>query len=147
MKNLFKIAVERGVLTGIENSVVCEIRGSLWLVCRHETNEFLPRHWLQRVVHQPLNSQWRDRVGGEILSAKRAGSVGWVDEGFIGKFQKLVVQRVIKVGAEVVGTPPQRRAQVGAANIADEQRLTSDSLRGRCEDWYYPKMSGLRCCP
>ena len=92
MEHLFEILLERSVLAGVENGVVGEVRRSVGLVCRDQPNEFLLGHRLQRVVQSPLNPQRRDRVGGEILAAERAGAVGRVDQGFVGKRQKFVVE-------------------------------------------------------
>ena len=53
--------------------------------------------------------------------------MGRVDEGFVGKLQKFVVERVVKVGAEVVGTPPKRGAQVRAAHVTYEERAAREN--------------------
>ena len=37
------------------------------------------------------------------------------------------MERVVKVGAEIVGAPPQRGAQVGAAYVADEQSVAGEN--------------------
>ncbi len=58
--------------------------------------------------------------------------MGRVDEGFVGKPQKFVVERVIKVGAEVAGTPAKRRAEVRAAHVADEQRVARENSVRLC---------------
>ena len=126
MENLFEILVQRGALARVEDGVVGEVRRSIGLVGRDQTNEFLLRHGLQGVVQAPLISERRDRVGGKLLSAQRAGAVGRVDQGLVGKRQEFVVERVVKVCAEVVGCPPERGAQVGAADIADKQRVAGE---------------------
>ena len=46
-----------------------------------------------------------------------------INQRLVGKRQQFVVERIVKMRAEVVGGPPKRRAQVGAANVADEQRI------------------------
>ena len=47
--------------------------------------------------------------------------MGRVDERLVGQRQELLVQRVIQHAAELLRAPPQRGAQIGAANVADEQ--------------------------
>ena len=132
MENLFEILVQRGALASIEDRVVGEIRRSVGLVGRDQANEFLLRHGLQGVIQTPLISERRDRIGGKLLSAERAGAMGRIDQRLVGKRQEFVVERVVEVGAEVVGGPPERSAQVGAADVADEQRVAGeDGVRFR----------------
>jgi hypothetical protein len=52
--------------------------------------------------------------------------VSRVNQRLVGKRQQFVVQRVVEVRAEVVGRPPQRRAQVGAADVADKQSVAGE---------------------
>ena len=132
MENLFQILVQRGALASIEDGIVGEIRRSVGLVGRDETNEFLLRHGLQGVIQTPLISKGRDRIGGKLLPAERAGAVGRIDERLVGKRQELVVQRVVEVGAEVAGCPPERSAQVGAADVTDEQSVAGEDGVGFC---------------
>ena len=49
-----------------------------------------------------------------------------VDERLIGKRQEFVVQRVVKVSAEFVGAPPERRPEIRAADVPDKQRITRE---------------------
>ena len=57
MENLFEILVQRGALASIEDGVVGEVRRSVGLVGRDQTNEFLLRHRLQRIIQAPLISE------------------------------------------------------------------------------------------
>ena len=64
------------------------------------------------------------------LAAQRPGAVRRVDGGGVGKRQQLVAQRVVQQAAEVVRRPPERHAQIGTADVADEQRVAGqDGLR------------------
>ena len=126
MENLLQILVQRGALAGVEDGVVGEVGRSVGLVGRDQANEFLFRHGLQRVIQSPLISERRDRVGGKLLAAERAGAVRRINQRLVGKRQQLVVQRVVKMRAEIVGGPAQRGAQVGAADVADEQRVAGE---------------------
>ena len=130
LQNLFEILVERGALAGIEDRIVSEVGRSIRLVRRDKTNEFLLRHRLQGVIQAPLISERRDGVGGKLLAAERAGAMGGIDQRLVGKRQQFVVQRVIQVGAEIVGCPPERSAQVGTADIADKQRVSRENGMG-----------------
>ena len=138
MQNLFEIVVQRGALARIEDGVVGEIGGSVGLVGGHQTNEIFLRHGLQGVIQSPLIAQRRDGIGGKLLAAERAGAMGRINQRLVGKREQLVVQRVVKVSAEVVRGPSERSAQVGAANVADEQRIAGEDgvrfVRGSCGD-------------
>ena len=46
-----------------------------------------------------------------------------VDERVVGKRQDLRLDRVVEQRAELLGAPAERRAQVGAADVADEERV------------------------
>ncbi len=97
MENLFQILVQRGALASIQDGVVGEVRRRVGLVRRDQTNEFLLRHGLQGVIQTPLISERRDRVGGKLLPAKRAGAMGRIDQRLVGKRQEFVVERVVQV--------------------------------------------------
>src|SRR5229473_6914387 len=103
MESLFQALVQRGALASIEDGIVGEICRSVGLVGRDQTNELLLRHRLQGVIQTPLISKRRDRIGRKLLPAEGAGAMGRIDEHFIGKRQEPVVQRVVEMGAEVVG--------------------------------------------
>src|SRR5438876_6185776 len=126
MESLFKTFVQRGVLASIEDGIVGEITRSVGLVGCDETNELLLGHGLQGVIQTPLISKGRDRIGGKLLPTEGAGAMGRIDEQLIGKRQEPVVQRVVEMGAEVVGCPPERSSQVGAADVTDEQSVPGE---------------------
>ena len=56
--------------------------------------------------------------------------MGRVDQHFIGKRQELAVQRIVELGTEVLGRPPERRSQVGPADIADKQCVPGEDRVG-----------------
>src|SRR5258706_9926024 len=58
--------------------------------------------------------------------------MGRIDERLIGKRHEPVVQRVVEMGAEVVGGPPQRSSQVGASNVTYEQSVSGKNGVGFC---------------
>src|ERR1700730_5941217 len=103
MESLFQTLVQRGALASIEDGIVGEISRSVGLVGRHETNELLLRHGLQGVIQTPLISKRRDGIGGKLLPTQGAGAVGRIDECLVGQRQEPVVQRIVEMGAEVVG--------------------------------------------
>ena len=62
MENLLQIVVQRDALAGVENSVVGEVRRRVGLVGGDQTNKFIFRHGLERIIQTPLVAQGRDRV-------------------------------------------------------------------------------------
>jgi hypothetical protein len=52
--------------------------------------------------------------------------MGRIDQRLVGKRQEPVVQRVVEACAEVVGCPPERSPQVGAADVSDKQRVSRE---------------------
>ncbi len=42
------------------------------------------------------------------------------------------MQRVVKVSAEFVGAPPERRPKIRAADVPDKQRITREDGEGFC---------------
>ena len=62
MQNLFEIPVQRGVLLSIQDGIVGEIRRSVGLVGRNETNEILLGHGLHGIIQAPLISERRNGV-------------------------------------------------------------------------------------
>src|SRR5258708_27101507 len=132
MESLLQTLVQRGALASIEDGIVGEISWSVGLVGRDETNELLLRHGLQGVIQTPLISKGRDRIGRKLLPAEGAGAMGRINEHLIGKRQEPVVQRVVEMGAEVVGSPAKRSSQVGAAKVGDQQSVAGED--------------GVRCC-
>src|SRR5438477_12023080 len=53
--------------------------------------------------------------------------MGRIDQRLVGKRQKLVVQGVVKMCAQIVGGPPERSPQVGTADIADKQSIAGEN--------------------
>ena len=71
----------------------------------------------------PLHADRRHRVARHVATAERAGAVGRVDEGVVREREQLLVQRVVEQPGEIGGLPTERGGEVGAADIADEQRV------------------------
>ena len=83
-------------------------------------------HGLKSVVEATLLAEGRDCVRGDVFAAERACSVCGIDEGFVGKGQELVVEGVVEVAAKIVSGPAERGAEVGAANVADEEGVSGE---------------------
>ncbi len=61
-----------------------------------------------------------------------------VDQGLVRKSQKLIAQRIVEMAAEILCRPAERGAQIGSADIADEERVSGqDGIRFIC-DFFYP---------
>jgi hypothetical protein len=82
------------------------------LIRHDEANKLLLRRGLERVIEPPLIAQRRNRVGRKLLAAKRTGAVCRIDKNFVRQREQFVVERIIKICAEVGGRPPKRRVQV-----------------------------------
>src|ERR1700736_52542 len=52
--------------------------------------------------------------------------MGRIDQCLVWKRQEPGVQRVVEARAEVVGCPPQRGPQVGAADVSDKQSVSRE---------------------
>ena len=132
MQDLFEVLFQRGALARIEDGVVGEVRRRVRLIGGDQPYEFLFGHRLQGVVHAALLAESRDGIGGKLLAAERTRAVSGVNQGLIGKGQQFVVQRVVEVGSQIGSRPAEGRAQVGAADIADEQRVAGEHGVGLC---------------
>ena len=115
--------LQRAVLLRVEHGVVAEVVGRVRLVGRHDPDELVALHRLEGVVGAPLLADRRHRLLRQVLAAQRARAVRRVHERLVGQGQQLGVQRVVEQRAELLGGPAQRRAQVGPADVADEERV------------------------
>ena len=75
---------------------------------------------------RPLHPDCGHGVGRQVLAAQRAGAVSGVHERVVGERQELLAQRVVEQVRELIGTPAERCAQIGAADVADEQRVARE---------------------
>ncbi len=125
-RTCFEGFFERGALAGVEDGVVGEVGRGVGLVGGDDADELLLGHGLEGVVEAALIAECGDGVGGEVFAAERAGAVGGVDEGFVGKREELVVERVVEMAAEFLGGPAEGGAEVGAADVADEEGVAGE---------------------
>ena len=75
--------VKRGVLLAVQLDVMGEIGGRLGLVGRHQRDELLGAHGLQRVVVAALHTDGRHGLVAQVLATHGAGAMPWVDQGVI----------------------------------------------------------------
>ena len=66
----------------------------------------------------------RHGLGRQVLPARRPGAVGREHLGRVRQGEQLGVERVVEPAGEVVGGDSDRRQQVRAADVADEQGVT-----------------------
>ena len=118
--------LERRPLLAIQDRVIVEVGGSFGLVGSNYLNERFLAHGLQRVVRAALFAHGGDRLLAQRFAAERAGTVSRVDQSFIRLRQQLGVQRIEEHAAELRGRPARRRAQIGPAYVADEQRVAGE---------------------
>ena len=111
------------MLARVEDGVVGEVGGRVRLVGGDDLDEPLAAHRLERIVVEPLDADRGDGVGAQVLPAERPGAMRGVDERFVRKWRELPVHRVVEHAAELLRAPAQRRAKIGAPDVADEQRV------------------------
>ena len=109
-----------------------EVEGCDRLALGDRLDEAVDRHRGERVVGSTLLADGRDGLGGEVLPARRAGAVGGEDPGLVGEGQQLVVQRVEELSRQVVGGVAHRGEEVGAADVADEERVAGQHAVRAC---------------
>ncbi len=124
--------VQQVTMLAVQDGVVDEILGCRGLPFGHEIDERLLVRRQQGVVRLPLLPHRRPRVGRQVLSAGRTGAVSGVDPGCVRKWEQLVVQAVVELIGELVTGEPDRRQQIGTADIADEERVTGEHAVGDC---------------
>ena len=112
--------IERHVFLAVEHGVVREVRGGFRLIGGHDLDERFLAHRLERVVRAALLPQRGYGFLAERFPAQRARAVCGIDQALIGQRKQFPVQRIEEHAAQVVCGPPQRRAQVGTAHVADE---------------------------
>jgi hypothetical protein len=65
-----------------------------------------------------------------MLAAERTRAVRRIDQRLVGKREGTVVEGVVEMRAEIVGGPAEQRAQIGAADIADEESVAREDGAG-----------------
>ncbi len=118
---MFEGLIERGALFAIEDGVVGEVVGGFGLIGGDDLNERVFGHRLERVVDAALFADGGDGFFADGFAAERAGAVGGIDEAGVGERKKFVVEGFVEHAAELGGGPTEGGAEVGAADIADEE--------------------------
>ena len=118
--------IQRGPLLAVQHGVIVEVGGSFRLIGGHHLNERFLAHGLQRVVRSPLLAQGGYRFLADRFPAERARAVRRIDQALVRQRQQLGVQRIEEHAAEFGGRPAQRRAQIGAPYVADEQSVAGE---------------------
>ena len=97
------------------------------LALGHRFDELRPRSWAPACSSCVRCSPIVDSFGGgQVLAARRTRAVRRVHAGRVGEGQELVVHRAVQPTGQLVGRPTDRGQQVGAADVADEQRVAGE---------------------
>jgi hypothetical protein len=123
--------IERGALLAVEHGVIGEIGRSFRLIGGDHADEGVLGHGLQSVVPAALLAHGGYGFLADGLAAERACAVGRIDQALVGQGQQFFVQGIEEHAAEVGGGPAERDAQIGAAYIADEQRVAGEHAVGQ----------------
>jgi hypothetical protein len=118
--------VERRVLPTVQVGVVAEVDRSFGLIGDDALHELLPAHGLERIVLRVLGADRGDGLHAEVLTADRAGPMAGIEERVLGQAQQLSVQRVIKHAGQRLGGHANGRQEVGAADVADQERVPGE---------------------
>jgi len=118
--------IERGALLAVEDGVVVEVVGGVGLVGGDDVDELLLGHGLEGVVGAALLAEGGDGFLAEGFAAERAGAVGGVDEAFVGEGEELGVEGIEEHVAELSGGPAEGGAEIGSADIADEEGVAGE---------------------
>ncbi len=124
------VLVEQLPVLAVEHGVVDEVLGRRGLALGHEVDEGLLVRGEQGVVVGLLLPDRRHRLGRQVLAACRAGTVGRVDAGGVRQRHQLGVEAVIELVGQLVAGEPDRRQQVGATDVADEQGVAGEHAVG-----------------
>ena len=123
---------ERLPFSAVQHGVVGEIRRRLGLIGGDQLDEGFLAQRLKRIVRLALLADRRHRFFGERLPAQRACAMRRIHETRVRQLEQLGVQRVVERLPRSVGRPSERRAQIGAADIADKQRVAGENrMRNR----------------
>jgi hypothetical protein len=124
--------VEELVLLTVEDGVEDEVAGGRGLPFGDERHELLLAHRGAGVVGEPLHADRGLPFGGQVLAARRAGSVRGEDPDLVRQAHQLVLHAVVEHAAKLVRLQAQGGQQVGPADVADEQRVAGQhSVRDR----------------
>ncbi len=118
------------VALAVRGGGVEEVVGGCRLVRGHQGDELLDVHRCQCVVLDPLPPDRRHGLGRQVLATRGPGAVGRVHQRVVGQRHELAVQRVVQGGTELVRAHARRGQQVGASDVADEERVTGEDRDG-----------------
>ena len=125
--------IECGAFFAVQDGVVGEVGGRFGLIGGDDLDEGVFGHGLERVVGAALLADGGDGFLADGFAAERAGAVRGIDEACVGKREKFVVEGIEEHAAELRGGPAERGAEIGAADVADEERVAGEDgvgLRG-----------------
>ena len=125
----FERLVERLSRLPVEHGVVGEVGGRIRLIGRHDGDELILAHRLQRIVVASLDLDGRDRLLADLLPAHGPGAMPRIDHGVVRQGEQLLVERVVQQTRERVGRPPDRGPQVRATDVADEEGVPGEHRR------------------
>jgi hypothetical protein len=121
--------VDGGGAGAVELDIAAEVLRARGERVGEEMDELILSAGEESVVGLALLTDGGGAFGAHLAAAKRAGSVGGEDFGFVGELEELVVEAVIEEGGEllrgVVG------GEIGAADVADEEGVSGEDGAGR----------------
>ena len=118
--------VEQVTILAIEDRVVHEVVRRRWLSFGDQVEERLLAVGEQCVVRLPLVADGGPRVGRQVLAARRPCAVGGIHPSGVGQGQELVVEAVVQAGCQLLFRETDRREQVGASDVTDEQGVAGE---------------------
>ena len=86
-------------------------------------DEVVLAHRRERIVGAALLADRRHGLGRQVLAARRAGTVSREHLGGIRQREQALVEGVVELAGQFLGGDTDRGQQVGAADVADEQRV------------------------
>ena len=122
--------VEQFAALPVEDRVVDEVARCRRLTFGDEFHEGLLVRCAQRVVGLALLAHGRPEFGRQVLAAGRTGTVGGIHPGGVRQGHQLGVQRIVELVGQFIAGEADRREQIGAADVADEQGVTGQHAVG-----------------
>src|SRR5258707_8513031 len=110
----------------IDLGIFGKVSGRFGQVSRHQPDEIVFGHWLQRVVELALLAYGRRSFRGKISSAHRAGAVRGINLHCVIQLEKFFVQAVIHHRCHRLFRETFRAGEIGPADVADEKRVAGE---------------------
>lgn len=123
-------AVVAGAFPAVEVGVVGEVARGGGQSGGDQGHEGLPAHRHTGVVGGALLADRGLLLGREVLAAGRSGAVGGKDPDRVGEGHQFVLDTVVEHRAEFLGRHTGGGEEVGAADVADEQRVAGQHSVG-----------------